>query len=121
MRLVIDAARIEATEVRTRLDQRRDTTRHAVTLGVSLAQLGRQQVRQLDLADLAFDLVVSHRRFEVVFETVLAEQLDEELLGQIGVGSARAFFNKQAGASRRTNEGMMRDYAVQVGPETIDV
>jgi len=47
--------------------------------------------------------------------------LDEEFLSQIGVGSARAFFNQQAGAARRTNEGVMRNYAVQVGPETIDV
>ena len=56
-----------------------------------------------------------------MFETIFTEQLDEELLGQIGISSARAFFNQQAGASRRTYEGMMRNYAVQVGPETIDV
>jgi hypothetical protein len=47
--------------------------------------------------------------------------LNEEFLGQVGVGGARAFFNEQTGAARRSNERMMRNYAVQLGPETIDV
>ena len=88
---------------------------------MSFAQLSGQQIRQLDLADLAFNLVVGHLRFEVVFETVLAEQLNKKLLSQIGVGCARAFFNEEAGAAGRTYERMMRNYAVQLGPETIDV
>jgi len=47
--------------------------------------------------------------------------LYEKLLGQIGVGGARAFFHEEAGATRRSYERMMRNYAVQLGPETIDV
>src|SRR5215207_4269657 len=80
MWLVVNTTRIEATEVGAGLNQRRYTTGHAIAFRVSLAQLGRQQIRELDLADLAFNLVIGHFRFEIVFETVLTEQLDEELL-----------------------------------------
>jgi hypothetical protein len=47
--------------------------------------------------------------------------LNKEFLGQVSVGRARAFFDEEAGTARRSYEGMMRDYAVQLGPETIDV
>src|SRR6185369_724908 len=121
MRLVVYSTRIKTPEIRARLNQCRDTARHSIAFRMSLAQLGGQQVRQLDLADLAFDLVVGHFRFEIVFETVLAEQLYEEFLSQIGVGRAGAFFNEQSGAARGAYERMMRHDAVQLSPETIDV
>src|SRR5689334_1968262 len=73
MWLIVNTTRIETPEVRARLNQRRDTTGHAITLRMALAQLGGQQIRQLDLADLTFNFVIGHLRFEVMFETVLAE------------------------------------------------
>ena len=121
MWLVVDAARIKTAEIRARLNQRRDAACEAIAFGVSFAELSREQIGQLDLADLAFDLIVSHFRFEIVFETVFTEQLYEELLSQIRVGRARALFDEEAGAARGAYEGMMRNYAVKLGPETIDV
>jgi len=88
---------------------------------MAFAKFGREQVRQLDLADLAFNLVVGHARVEIVLETVFAEQLDEKFLRQIRVGRARALFNQESGTARRANERVMRDDAVQVSPQTIDV
>jgi hypothetical protein len=56
-----------------------------------------------------------------MFETVLAQQLNKQLLRKVGVGCARAFFNQQSSAARRPDQWMMRDYPVQIGPQTIDV
>jgi hypothetical protein len=77
MRLVIDTTRIESTEVRARLDQRGNSTGQSIALRVTLTKLGRQQIRQFDLANFTLNLVVSHFRLEIVFETVFAEQLNE--------------------------------------------
>ena len=56
-----------------------------------------------------------------MFETVFAQELYKQLLREVGVGCACAFFNQQTGAARRSDQRMMGNYAVQLGPETIDV
>ena len=99
MWLIVNTTRIETAKVLARLNQRRDATRHAITLRMAFAQLGGQQIRQLDLADLAFDFIVSHVRFEIVLETILAEKLDKQFLCQVCVGCATSFFDQQAGAA----------------------
>lgn len=121
MRFVVHSARIKPAEVSARLDQRRDAACKAIAFRMPFAQFCGQQVGQLDLADFALDLVISHLGVEIVFEAVLAEQLDKQFLREIGVSSAGALFDQQAGAARGAHEGMVRDYAVQIGPETIDV
>ena len=37
-----------------------------------------------------------------MLEAILAQQLNEEFLGKIGIGCSGAFFYQQAGASRAT-------------------
>ena len=71
------------------------------------SQLRRQEIRQLDLADLTLDLVVGHLGVEIVFETVFAEQLDEKFLREIGVSGSGALFDEQTGAARRAHERVM--------------
>ena len=49
----------------------------AVAFRISLSQLGRQHVGQLDLADLGLDLGVGHRRVDVMLEPVIGQQRDK--------------------------------------------
>src|ERR1051325_10470687 len=56
-----------------------------------------------------------------MFETVLAEELHEQFLSEIGVGGAGAFFDEESGTARSSYQRVMRDDAMEVGPETIDV
>src|SRR5512132_2226280 len=95
MRFITAAARVKATEVRAGLDKSRDAAGETIALGMALAQFGGQQVGQLDLANLAFNFVIGHFRFEIVLETVLAQQLNKKLLGQIGVGGGSAFLHQK--------------------------
>ena len=68
---------------------------------------GMMMFCQLDLTDLAVDFVVSHLRFEIMFEAVLAQQLYKQLLRQIRVSGSSALLHQQAGAARRADQRMM--------------
>src|SRR5215470_16224234 len=56
-----------------------------------------------------------------MFETVFAQQLDKQFLGEIGVGRSRAFFDQESSTARSSDERVMRDDAVQVGPQPVYV
>jgi hypothetical protein len=94
VRLVIDAARIKPLEVGTRLDQSRNSTSESITLGVTFSQLSCEEVRQFDLTYLALDFVIGHARVEIVFESIFAQKLDEEFLGEICICGMPALFNQ---------------------------
>jgi hypothetical protein len=61
---------------------------------MALAKFGSEQVRQLDLTDLALDLGVSHVRVEIMLEARFGKKLHEQLLRQVGVCAARALFDQ---------------------------
>ena len=88
---------------------------------MTFAEFGREQVGEFDLADFAFDFIVSHLRFEIMFEAVLAQELNKKFLREIGVSGGGAFFNQQAGASRGPHQRMVRNDAVQFRPEAVHV
>ena len=56
-----------------------------------------------------------------MFETILAQQLNKELLGKIRVSGSGTLFNEQSGTARRPDQRVMRDDAMQVGPQTVYV
>jgi hypothetical protein len=62
------AVRIKASKVCARLDQRGDAARQPVTLRVALTQLRREQIRQLYLAYLTFNLSIGHRGIEIMLK-----------------------------------------------------
>src|ERR1700752_212739 len=99
MGFVVNTTGIEPPEVCARLNQRRDAAREPIAFRVSFAKLSREQIGQLDLADLAFDFIISHVRFEVMLETVFSEKLNKEFLRQVCVGRATSLFDQQAGAA----------------------
>jgi hypothetical protein len=122
VRLVLARARVHAAEVGGGLNDGRDAAGEPVTFRVALAQLGRQEVRQLDLADLALDLLVGHLRVEVVLEARLREEGDEELLRQVEVGAAAvAFLDEEAGAVGGAHQRVVDDEALQLRPEARNV
>jgi hypothetical protein len=89
---------------------------------VALAQLRRQEIRQLDLPDLTLDLGVGHRGVEVVLEARLREERDEKLLRQVEVGAAAvAFFDQKAGAVGGAHERVVDDQALELRPEAGNV
>ena len=88
---------------------------------MAFSEFGGEQIGEFDLADLAFDFVVSHFGIEIMLEPILAQQLNEEFLGQVRVGTASAFFNQETSAPRCSHQRMMRNNAMQFRPEAIDV
>ena len=88
---------VKAFELRPGLDQRRNSAGQTIAFRIPLSQLGRQHVCQLDLADLGLDLGIGHLGVEIMLKTLFAEQGDEKLLGEVGVGVVLAFFDKKAG------------------------
>ena len=89
---------------------------------MTFAQFGRQQIGQLDLADLAFDLGVGHRRLKVMLEACLAEERDEKFLRQINI-SVAAFcaFDEETRAVRSAHERVATDDAVEFCPQARDI
>src|SRR5262249_44375747 len=81
----IDLARAEAFEARALLQQRAHPARHAKRLGVALAQSRSDEVWQLDSSQLILNFGGGVAIVRVVLEALLLEQLEEELLSQVGV------------------------------------
>ena len=83
---------------------------------MTLSQFGCEQIRQLDLSDLAFDLRNGHRCVQVMQEARFRQQLHKQFLGEIGVGTAGALFNQQACAARSSHQRMITYNSMQFGP-----
>src|SRR6476660_6519054 len=88
---------------------------------MTLAKLGGKQIGQFDLANLAFDLSIGHRRVDVMLKTRLGQQLHKQLLCQVGISTGGALFDQQAGTSGSSHQRMIADDAVKFSPKAIDV
>src|SRR5690348_13963332 len=88
---------VETLECRAALNEGRDAACKAIALRITLAELGREHVGQLDLRDLGLDLRVRHSRVDVMLESILRQQSDKKLLGEVGVSVVLALLYEEAG------------------------
>src|SRR5215813_7062861 len=105
----------------SRLNQCRNAASETIGLRIAFAELGRQHVRQFDLADLGLDLMVRHLGVEIMLKSLFAEQCNEEFLRQVCVCVELPLFDQETSQFRGSDQWMRGYNAMQFHPDLVDI